>query len=341
MNQNSSQTNNTLTDQAVDWCMRLHEDNISETEKEVFEHWFNSDQRHAKAYEKALEIWNLSAQLMPTFSEAPQHNNTVTSDSIVELSSIKKSAPKYQRSNWHIFARVACFALFVIPLFGYIGWQLNIVPSSYHSYAAEDRRQHFTLPDGTHIELNLNTQLAYTNYKDHRQVKLNNGEAYFHVAHDKSHPFVVSAASGKITVTGTRFNVWKYEDDVTVAVTEGSVIVKNYHAESILSPGLEAKFNGITPQLVVKNIDTSQALAWRYGQLILDDISLNEAIPLINRYLKDTQLILANPSVSELRIGGIYHTENIENLVTTLAEILPINLDTQPDGSILISSIRS
>jgi transmembrane sensor len=330
MNQKSSQVNNTF-DQAVDWCMRLHEGDISEVEQEEFDLWLTSDQQNPLAYEKALKVWGLSAKLTPTFSEPPKDNSTVT------LSSVKTSKKKNTRSSWPLLARVACFTLCVIPLTSYIGWQLNLIPNSYHSYIAENTKQNFTLPDGSHIELNLNTQLTYANYRDSRQVKLENGEAFFDIEHDKTQPFIVLAASGKITVTGTRFNVWKYQDNVTVAVTEGSVTVKNLYAESNLSPGFEARFNAINPQLSVNNIDTTQALSWRNGQLIIDDLPLKEAIPLINRYLKDTPFVLANESVAELRIGGIYHTNELHNLVATLAEILPINLDKQRDGSILIS----
>ncbi|NQZ23490.1 MAG: FecR family protein [Colwellia sp.] len=331
MNQTSSQDKNTF-DQAIDWCMRLHQSDISEAEEKEFDHWFASNEQNAQAYEKALKVWRLSAQLTPTFSEAPQ-----CSDNTVELSSVKKSIPKYPHSKWHLFARVACFALFVIPLFGYMGWQLNLIPNSYHIYSTEHAKQEFTLPDGSQIELNLNTQLTYANYRHSRQAKLNHGEVYFDIAHDKNHPFVVLAAPGKITVTGTRFNVWKHQDNVTVSVTQGSVIVENSYTQSNLRPGLQAKFNTISPQLSIKNIDTAQILAWRSGQLIIDDLSLKEAIPLINRYLTDTPLVLANESVAKLRIGGIYHTKEIHNLVSTLKEILPINLDKQQDGSILIS----
>ncbi len=330
MNQTSSDINPSLTDQAVDWCMRLHEDDVSEAEQLEFDHWFHSDNLHAQAYGKALRIWNLSAQLMPTFSQPPQDN-----DNIVDLASVKKSAKEHPNTNWHVYARVACFALFALPL---IGWQLNLVPNSYQRYTAEDSRQNFTLPDGSLIELNLNSQLSYANYRNRRQINLNHGEAYFQVAHNKEHPFVVAAASGEIIVTGTRFNVWKYQDEVVVAVTEGSVIVKNSHAETHLKPGSEVKFNANTPQLLVKNIDTNQALAWRNGQLILDNISLKDAIPLINRYLTETPLILENKSVAKLRIGGIYHTDKMQSLVTTLTEVLPISLERKPDGSIIISN---
>jgi transmembrane sensor len=331
MNQTPSQDNNTF-DQAIDWCMRLHDGDISEAEQKEFDQWFTRNKQNAQAYEKAFKVWRLSAQLTPRFSEPPQDN-----DNNVELANVKKLEKKKPRSSWPLLARSACFALCIIPLTGYIGWQLNLVPNSYHSYSAEHAKQEFTLPDGSQIELNLNTQLTYANYRNSRQVKLDDGEVFFDIKHDKNQPFVVIAASGKITVTGTRFNVWKYQDNVTVSVSEGSVIVKNSYAESSLSSGFEARFNAISPQLSVNNIDTTQALSWRNGQLIIDDLSFKEAIPLINRYLKETPLILANESVAKLRIGGIYHTQKIHNLVATLAEILPINLDKQADGSILIS----
>ena len=283
MNHNSSniKDNNTVTDQAVDWCMRRHDNELTKQEQAEFDAWIKSDNRHAHEYDKALKIWNLSAQLLPVFSDQAKFNNDLVDDSNVY---------QHPRSNWSTFAQVACMAMFVIPVLGFVGWQTNLIPNSFHSYTAEQSRQQHTLPDGSVVELNVNTQLSYANYRDRRQITLNQGEVYFDVAHNKEHPFKVSTASGEITVTGTRFNVWNYLDNVAVSVTQGSVNVKNSYAETNLTPGLQTKFSASNPQLLVKNVETNQVLAWRNGQLILDDQSLAEAIPLINRYLKETPL---------------------------------------------------
>ncbi|MCG8322490.1 MAG: FecR domain-containing protein [Cytophagales bacterium] len=51
------------------------------------------------------------------------------------------------------------------------------------------------------------------------------GEAYFDVAKDPSHPFVVNAGALNVQVTGTQFNVAAYPEDATtnVVLMEGSV----------------------------------------------------------------------------------------------------------------------
>src|SRR3546814_6608969 len=60
------------------------------------------------------------------------------------------------------------------------------------------------------------------------------------------HPFVVRAGQGQVRVTGTRFNVWMYHDQVRVTLVEGSVWVTSHQAlagnGSQLSPGMQASY---------------------------------------------------------------------------------------------------
>ncbi|MCS9086799.1 FecR domain-containing protein, partial [Pseudomonas aeruginosa] len=199
--------------------------------------------------------------------------------------------------------------------------------------------RHVTLPDGSEVELDLKTHLSFANFRDIRRVVLDNGEAYFHVTHDTAHPFVVRAGKGSITVTGTRFNVWKYQDNVVVTVTEGSVKVRSEGSgnDSSLTPGMQASYYPGLLQPLVEAVDTRQALAWREGRLILDDLPLAQALPLINRYLEHP-LVLTDKTSAELRIGGIYSTREIRNLVEALPKVLPVDLEHRDDGSIRISS---
>ena len=71
------------------------------------------------------------------------------------------------------------------------------------------------LPDGTNVVLNSASQLSYLNNfgEKVRRVQLN-GEAYFKVAHDEKHPFVVQIGDLEVKVLGTSFNVSAYEDSI-------------------------------------------------------------------------------------------------------------------------------
>ena len=81
------------------------------------------------------------------------------------------------------------------------------------------------LPDGTNVVLNSASQLSYLNNfgEKVRRVQLN-GEAYFKVAHDEKHAFIVQIGDLEVKVLGTSFNVSAYEDakDVTVVLWKES-----------------------------------------------------------------------------------------------------------------------
>ena len=128
------------------------------------------------------------------------------------------------------------------PRLGLPGLVAGLILSSHQR--AQDNIRHVTLPDGSEVELDLKTRLSFANFRDIRRVVLDDGEAYFHVTHDTAHPFVVRAGKGSITVTGTRFNVWKYQDNVVVTVTEGSVKVRSEGSgnDSSLTPGMQASY---------------------------------------------------------------------------------------------------
>ncbi|MBV1882403.1 MAG: FecR family protein [Pseudomonadales bacterium] len=346
MNLPPSNADDSITEQSVDWFMRLQEEDCTQVERDTFEEWLKSDPKHTAAFDKTRKIWDVSAQLAPTVTvpsaqhlQAQPKTYQQPPQPLAAAELPQRMANTQQRTRWSTLARVACVALFIFSSGGYMGWQLDSIPNSYHRYSAEQTVQHITLPDGSEVELNLNSQLSYANYRHHRSVSFGNGEAYFQVSHNKEQPFIIKAANGTITVTGTRFNVWTYQDNVVVAVTEGSVNVNSGVAEQTLTRGMQARYGagGTQQELTISKTDTHQTLAWRQGQLILDNLTLAEALPQINRYLP-APLVLTSPAVAKLRIGGIYNTGDIQGMVKMLPKILPVNLKLQNDGSTQIMS---
>ncbi|MET6998040.1 FecR family protein [Chitinophaga defluvii] len=89
-------------------------------------------------------------------------------------------------------------------------------------------RTSLTLPDGTLVWLNVNSQLHYADgfAEGNRLVKLE-GEAYFEVAADAAHPFRVQTNMMDIQVLGTAFNVKAYPGDHQAAATliTGEIVV--------------------------------------------------------------------------------------------------------------------
>ena len=306
-----------ITEAAAQWCMRLHEPDCTRRERDAFAVWLNANPLHACEYEAVLDIWEVSTHLPRS---APAEAQVITP----------------RRSPWQRFAVAAAITLLAAPVAAFSGWQLGWLPNAYERFQAGTSAKTVTLPDGSQVELNLGTQLTFSNYKDERRVTLSKGEAFFKVSHDTAHPFLVQAAEGRVRVTGTQFNVWLYEDQVRVTLLEGSVLVtsnKNLSGDGLrLEPGMQARYKAGDNAAQISQIQASTPdLAWRNGKLVLDNLSLADALPLINRYL-DTPLSLADSATGRLRIGGVFNTREISHLVTTLPKVLPVYLSVSHDG---------
>lgn len=142
------------------------------------------------------------------------------------------------------------------------------------------------LPDGSLVWLNAASSLTYAfslNDIGKRWVKLS-GEAYFEIAKDKKHPFVVKTDHQEVEVLGTHFNVNSYDDEPVVSTTllEGSVRVSAAGAEKLLRPGQEAKLgaNG----LVVAPANMAMATAWKNGEMVFKKTDIQRVMRQISRW---------------------------------------------------------
>lgn len=142
------------------------------------------------------------------------------------------------------------------------------------------------LPDGTKIWLNAATSIKFPSSFEgqmRRKVELLSGEAYFEVAKDKKHPFVVISYGQEVEVLGTRFNINTYENSIKTTLFEGSVKVSQVLPKGAQPPGAKSKGNNsiiLKPgeeSLVFKNTlkvymaDREKALAWKSGNFMFNN----------------------------------------------------------------------
>lgn len=323
----SEPSNDRISDEAAHWCMRVTAPDFTDQERVLLERWLNSDPAHRREFDAMQEIWFISERLPMTTPRPPP------------LAQVVATRHRYRRP---MFA--AAMLLLAIPVIGLVGWHLNLIPDSYQRYQSDSALRDITLADGTHVQLNLDSQLSFANYKDRRNATLSKGEAFFEVTHDASHPFLVNAGQGQIRVTGTQFNVWTYRDQVVVTLTQGSVQVTGDTGKpdqrAYLSPGMQARYDVRTATPQVTAASPAQALAWRSGKLVLDDLYLSDALPQINRYLQ-APVHLGDRAAAQMRIAGTYDTHNIAGLVQALPKVLPVYLSRNDEGETVINSKRT
>lgn len=143
-----------------------------------------------------------------------------------------------------------------------------------------------TLPDGTNVWLNAASSLTYPQSfakKVTRQVELK-GEAYFEVAKDERHPFIVKTEDQEVKVLGTHFNINAYSDEKRVLTTllEGAVQVKGAGMERVLKPGQQSRFSG--SQLSVVKADIDVEMAWKEGKFVFPGEDITTIMRSISRW---------------------------------------------------------
>ena len=144
------------------------------------------------------------------------------------------------------------------------------------------------LPDGSLVWLNSASSLTYTaflNEQEKREVMLN-GEAYFEIAKDKAHPFIVKTDKQAIEVLGTHFNVMAYTDEPFIKTTllEGSVSITGNGLKVLLKPG-ELAINDIDANKInVTSVDAEDAIAWKNGYFNFDNENIGTIMKQISRW---------------------------------------------------------
>lgn len=167
---------------------------------------------------------------------------------------------------------------------------------------AKGQTYEFTMPDGTHVNLNADSKIIFPAQFSGKERKiLLEGEAYFLVVHNEKQPFRVESkepGGGKQTVEdiGTAFNINAYADEGTVKTTlvEGSAAVyadqvpasrtsaAAKQAPVILKPSQQSSLSG--GQLKVKRVNTEDVLAWKDGQFRFNNTPLSEILRQIGRW---------------------------------------------------------
>lgn len=140
------------------------------------------------------------------------------------------------------------------------------------------------LSDGTEVTLNSVTRLKFpfSFSGDKREVYIE-GEAYFNIAENADHPFIVHTGKGDITVLGTEFNVNTYVTDVLkTALVKGSVNVSSNNQVIHLKPGEELTWN--KNQHSISELDERITLSWMQGVLYFHDTPLLEIAKMIERW---------------------------------------------------------
>lgn len=179
------------------------------------------------------------------------------------------------------------------------------------------------LPDGSKVWLNAASYLKFPSTFArlvNRKVELS-GEAYFEVAKDKAHPFIVESNKQTVEVLGTHFNISSYPDEQLIKTTllEGSVSVnKSGTKESaLLKPGEQLQLSSNNMEIVA--VDVQSEVAWKNGYFKFKDDRIEDIMQQLSRWY-NIEVKYEGATTEELYSGRISRFKNISQVLNMIED---------------------
>lgn len=149
------------------------------------------------------------------------------------------------------------------------------------TFKTSDAPKSIQLSDGSKIYLAANSLFQYPEKftGNERQVILAKGNAFFEVAKDKKHPFIIRSGAVKTKVVGTSFHIQLSKSKCEVIVVTGKVNVTANNQSVDLIPSEEALFEAkkLTKQLA----NTDYLVNWYANDITLNQATLKQVISIL------------------------------------------------------------
>jgi transmembrane sensor len=311
--------------EAAAWISRLHgPDRTSELEQGL-RLWLAEDVTHKEVFERMTQSWE-DATAIVVRQHFPRVRRPITTSRYTEA------------------VAAAVMMLCGLGAFGAYSW---FGRNTYSTDIGEQRT--VRLDDASRISVNSASKVVVNYGNTVREVRLERGEAYFEVAKDPSRPFVVWAGNQRIEALGTVFTVRYDRDRTVVTLVDGEVAVSEtgaqpeatFTAPSSRAPASPIAVKGQEPriltagqrltlvtnkpaQLDAPKIDT--VIAWRRGEVVLDKMSLADAVTEMNRY-DSHQLRVEDAEIAALKVSGIYRSGDNANFARVVARMYGLEVD--------------
>ena len=314
---------------AARWTVR-RDRGLSASESIEYELWLAADPRHAAAMQRSAGAWSRLDRIPESAAAAVL------------------AAATRRRSFWRRTAAFGSLAAASLAVSLFV-WSrpLPADPTlAAPALSAPTTPRLVTLSDGSVVQLNTGGEVIEQFTAATRHVTLTRGEAHFAVTKNPARPFIVQAGSLQVRAVGTAFNINLQSAAVDVIVTEGRVQLTTRTADApALEAGERATLSRVpaastdaAPALVVARLDAAaiaQTLAWREPLMRLGGATLAELAAEFER-ATGRRLVLADPSLAELRFGGRFRADDIDGFTHLLATTLDLDVERAADGAIVL-----
>lgn len=194
--------------------------------------------------------------------------------------------------------------------------------NKYTLHIPKDRIYSLKLSDGTHIKINENSKLAFTNLRDNKNPSVYiDGEAFFKVAHSDVKKFKVKVGETLVEVHGTSFNVSNYYKNQfsQIALVEGSVKLYSKTQALFMNQGELATVYKDKNSIDIDNASIDDVIFWSQDQMYFTNEALPDLLQKIEKWYHVNFTIEYTPITQLHFSGNINKNDGLEAFLKMLA----------------------
>lgn len=200
---------------------------------------------------------------------------------------------------------------------------------------------YLTLPDSSTAWVSPHSRLYWNIHTTaaQRAVRLE-GEAFFDVAHDAQHPFMVHTGNIATHVLGTAFNVEAYagESAVRISLVRGKVAIEKTDLQQrtqvieTLQPGEMVNYHKADNSISKEFLRIKDIEQWTKGYLVLNDVLLPDALERIAARSNMTIICSDRIKNSKKRVTTVFRSETTGQMLNIISFITGCKYKTTTKG---------
>jgi transmembrane sensor len=312
------QERESLIAEASEWLARL---DVGRASTEELDAWREADPRRAAAFAEVVATWNRLGEL-PVPAQPPV---------------AKPPATRRAFLGGALAATVAGVAV--------LGWRERENFFRERIVTAIGERRTLSLPDGSSMDLNTDTEV-YWKFDDRvRKFWLRRGEAALSIVADLLRPFELVTVQGVTQLAAGQFNARIRANELELFVLSGRALLntvsgrnKEVTVTRASDPRRKLTTDGQQSEVAPAMEDAIQSVqAWRRGEIIFNGQTLSEAVAEYNRYLP-RKFVLADQKVADLRLGGRFLTGDPQRFLGALRSTFGIKVTDDGTSGIVLHS---
>jgi transmembrane sensor len=316
-----------LLKEALRWVIRLHSGEATQEDADAIKRWRQQTDENEQAFRDAVKLWR-------TFGA------TARAAAVAAIAAPKRPAMSRTMSvltdrramlGGLIAASVATYFVIEPPL----GLWPSLQELSADYRTSKGERRDVILSKDVSLKLNTQTSIAVRTVQGTAEIELISGETAINARRESGPPFVLKAASGKISAARADFDARCLDGTVSVSCLDGALLVEAGNRSLRLLKGEQVAYDaqGLG---VPAALDAEQATAWQNGLLIVRDRALGDVVEEVNRY-RTGKIIIMNSQLARRMITGTFHLDQLDDFVGQVRGLFGASVRSLPGGVVLMS----